>query len=55
MKRRHVTCFWRRPLGHRWEHAQEGRYHFSRCNSCGKVKSYGWTGNQNPPMVSSGD
>ena len=32
-------CFWRWPLGHRWEYVVvDQRYGYRRCGGCGKTK-----------------
>lgn len=50
MKSAHVRCFWKRPLGHRWELGNEGSYHYKRCRECGKVRSLGALKEDRPPV-----
>jgi predicted ATPase len=33
-----IRCFWRWPLGHRWDFRQRGAEALVRCASCGKVR-----------------
>ena len=35
-----IRCFWRWPLGHRWDFRQRGPEALVRCASCGKVRRH---------------
>ena len=40
VRRARWSCFWRWPLGHRWEHIVEGRSVHQRCRSCSKTRGH---------------
>ena len=47
MRLARLRCFFRWPIGHRWQYEHEGSYHFARCRECGKTKPVG-SGREGP-------